>query len=80
MTDEMARRTVVSLATVREVVGAQLESLSSEWDAAVGDPARTAALEEAVGALVRVCSSLGAGLPVRGEDGSVGWLAERGEA
>ena len=73
MTDEMAGRTVVSLAAVREVVGARLWRLSCEWDGAAGDPARTAEIERAVGELSRVCSALGAGVPVRMEDGSVGW-------
>lgn len=73
MTDEMAERTVVSLAAVREVVGERLRLLSREWDGAAGDPARTAAIEGAVGELSRVCSDLGAGAPVRMEDGSVGW-------
>ena len=73
MTDEMAGRTVVSLATVREVAAARLAALSHEWDMATGDPLRTARLEVAVGEVSRLCSNLGAGVPVREEDGSVGW-------
>ena len=73
MTDEVASRTVVSLATVREVAGARLRVLSIQWDAAKGDPLRTARIEAAADELVRICMDLGAGTAWRREDGSVGW-------
>ena len=73
MTDEEAARTVVSLATVREVAGARLRVLSIQWDSSKGDPLLTARIEAAADEIVRVCMDLGAGTAWRGEDGSVCW-------
>lgn len=73
MTDEMAERTVVSLATVRELAGARLGALARGWAAAAPGTAGEARLDGAIDELEGLCRDLGAGTAEIREDGSVSW-------
>ena len=73
MTQEMAERTVVSVARLRDVAGELIARAGAAWASAAPGSADEARADGAIDALEELCRELGAGEAELLEDGRVRW-------